>query len=116
VDTTPELCVSQPIGDGDTVFIIHGTGFRTFTTVTVQLLGVGVGPYEPVTSTVQPTTDMQGTFNYAVDQGHVFFSGPIPPGIYKVTASESGGLSASASFQVNANAQGGQGPPGPGPP
>ena len=116
VDTTPELCVSQPFGDGDTVYIIHGTGFRTFTTVTVQLVGVGVGPYEPVTSTVQPTTDLQGTFNYAVDQGHVFFSGPIPPGIYKVTASESGGLSASASFAVNPNAQGAQGPPGQGPP
>ncbi len=117
VDTTPELCVSQPFGDGDTVYIIHGTGFRKFTAVTVQLVGVGVGPYEPVTSTDQPTTDMQGTFNYAVDQGHVFFSGPIPPGIYKATASESGGLSASASFQVNAAAQGGPPvPPGQGPP
>ena len=117
VDTTPELCVSQPFGDGDTVYIIHGTGFRQFTTVTVQLVGVGVAPYQPVTSTDQPTTDIQGTFSYAVDQGHVFFTGPIPPGSYKVTASESGGLSASASFEVNAAAQGGppvapgQGPP-----
>jgi hypothetical protein len=117
VGTTPELCVSQPFGDGDTVYIIHGTGFRQFTTVTVQLVGVGVAPYQPVTSSDQPTTDIQGTFSYAVDQGHVFFTGPIPPGSYKVTAGESGGLSASASFQVNAAAQGGppvapgQGPP-----
>ncbi len=117
VDTTPELCVSQPFGDGYTVYVIHGTGFPQFTTVTVQLVGLGVAPYSPLTSADQPTTDIQGTFNYAVDQGHRFFSGPIPPGIYKVTATESDGSSASVSIQVNAAAQGGPpGAPGQGPP
>jgi serine/threonine protein kinase len=101
--TTPELCVSQPFGDGDTVFIIHGTGFRRFVTVTVRLVGVAVAPDHPV-------TDLQGAFNYAIDQGHRFFSGPIPPGDYKVVVTASGEHSASASFQVNPAANGG--PPG----
>jgi hypothetical protein len=104
--TTPELCVSQPFGDGDTVFIIHGTGFRRFTTVTVSLVGVGASPDHPV-------TDVEGTFNYAIDQGHRFFSGTIPPGDYKVVVSASGEHSASATFQVNPAANGG--PPGPPP-
>jgi serine/threonine protein kinase len=111
--TTPTLCVGQPYGDGDTGYVIHGTGFQKFTKVTVLLVGVGVAPYQPVTSPDHPTTDMEGTFNYIVDQGHRFFEGPIPPGIYKVEVSESGGHSASASFQVNAAAE--NGPPGPPP-
>ena len=112
--TSPEICVSQPFGDGDTVYVIHGVGFRPFAPVTVELAGVGVSPDHPV-------TDLQGTFNYAVDQGHRFFHGPIPPGTYRVTATASGGPSASASFRVNpANGrpppgQGGQGGQG-GPP
>jgi serine/threonine protein kinase len=117
VGTTPELCISQPYGDGDTVYIIHGTGFKQFVSVTVQLLGVGVPPYQPVTSPDHPVTDMQGTFSYAFDQGHLFFSGPIPPGIYKLVATESDGYSVSASFQVNPAAEGPPGqPPGQGPP
>jgi serine/threonine protein kinase len=109
-DTTPQLCVSQPYGDGDTGYVIHGTGFQKFTKVTVRLVGVGVAPYQPVTSPDSPTTDLQGTFNYIVDQGHRFFEGPIPPGIYKVEATESGGHSASVAFQVNPAAD--EGPPG----
>jgi hypothetical protein len=105
--SAPEICVSQPYGDGDTVYVIHGTGFRPLLPVTVELAGVGVSPDHPV-------ADLQGTFNYAIDQGHRFFhSGPIPPGTYRVVAmSSSGGLSASASFRVNPAANGGP-PPGP---
>jgi serine/threonine protein kinase len=113
--TTPELCVSQPYGDGDTVYIIHGTGFQRFTKVTVKLVGLGVSPDQPVTSPDHPVTDLQGTFNYAVDQGHRFFSGVIPAGFYKVVVTAPGESSASASFQVNPSASGGA-PPGPPPP
>ena len=104
--TSPEICVSQPFGDGDTVYVVHGAGFRPFAPVTVELAGVGVSPDHPV-------TDLQGTFNYAIDQGHRFFPhGPIPPGTYRVAAMTSSGPSASASFRVNAAANGGP-PPGP---
>jgi serine/threonine protein kinase len=111
--TTPELCLSQPFGDGDTVYVIHGTGFVPFTTVTVQLIGVGGSPDHTITSPDHPVTDIQGTFNYAVDQGQRFFSGPIPPGVYKVTATAPGGHRSSATFRVNSAANGG--PPGPPP-
>ena len=44
---------------------------RPFAPVTVKLVGVGVSPDHPV-------ADMQGTFNYAIDQGHYFFNGRDP--------------------------------------
>ncbi len=113
--TTPELCVSQPYGDGDTVFIIHGTGFQRFTTVTVKLVGLGVSPDQPVTSPDHPVTDLRGTFNYAVDQGHQFFSESIPPGSYEVVVTAPGEPNSTATFQVNPAASGGP-PPGQPPP
>jgi serine/threonine protein kinase len=99
--STPQVCVSQPYGDGYTVYVIHGSGFPPFTPVTVRLVGVGV-------SADHPRADMEGTFNYAVDQGHYFFRGPIPPNTYTVVVTGSGGRTASVSFQVH--------PPGTGQP
>ena len=93
------MCVSQPYGDGDTVYVIHGNGFAPFMPVTVRLVGVGVSAYHPL-------TDMQGTFNYAIDQGHYFFRGPIPPRTYTVVVTAPGGRTASASFQVHPPAAG----------
>jgi serine/threonine protein kinase len=98
---TADLCVSQPFGDSDTVFVIHGNGFLPFTQVTVSLVGVR-------SSRDHPTTDMQGSFNYAIDQGHYFFRGSMPPGTYSVLVTGAGGRSASVSFTVH--------PPAPGPP
>jgi serine/threonine protein kinase len=106
--STPQLCVSQPYGDGDTVFVVHGTGFAPGVRVTVHLSGHGVSQDRLV-------ADEMGTFNYAIDQGHYFFSGPIPAGQYTVTVTAPGGPSASTSFIVHPP----QGPPPgtpPGPP
>jgi hypothetical protein len=97
--TAPEICVSQPLGDGYTEFIIHGTGFPRFKPVTVRLDGVGVAPDPPV-------ADLQGTFSYAIDQGQVFFRGPIPPGTYRVVVTAASGQTAEVSFVVNAGAIG----------
>jgi serine/threonine protein kinase len=102
--TTPQLCVSQPWGDGYTVFVIHGNGYQPFTQVTVKLNRAGV-------SSAQVTTDRQGSFNYAIDQGHYFFKGLIPPGTYQVTVTGQGEQSVSASFRVYAA---GTAPPPPG--
>ncbi len=99
--STPQLCVSQPFGDGNTAFVIHGSGFLPLTSVTIQLAGVGASPDHPV-------ADQLGTFNYAIDQGHRFFRGVFPPGTYSVVVTGSGGRSARASFLVNQ--------PGPPPP
>jgi len=100
-DTTPQLCVAQPTGDGATVFVIHGSGYAPGLAVTVSLAGVGTSPDRPV-------TDQQGTFNYAIDQGHRFFRGPIPPGTYTAVATAPGERSVRVTFTVH--------PPGTGPP
>jgi Protein kinase domain len=100
---TAQVCVSQPYGDGDTVFVIHGSGFVPSTLVTVSLSGRGAAPY-------QPRADQQGTFSYAIDQGGYFFHGqPIPPGTYTAMATGTNGHHASAWFTV-------QTPPPPPPP
>jgi len=101
----PVVCVSQPYGDGNTVFVLHGSGFAPGTRVTVRLAGHGVSP-------IRPMADLQGTFSYAIDQGHYFFPGQIPPGTYSAVATGTNGSSASASFTVG----GPQGGPPPGQP
>jgi hypothetical protein len=107
---TPQLCVNQPFGDGNTVFVIHGSGFPPFTAVTIQIVGKGTSPDHPL-------ADRQGTFNYAFDQGHRFFATTIPPGTYNVIVTGSGGRSARTSFLVNApGPPPGGGPGGPGGP
>jgi serine/threonine protein kinase len=98
----PKLCVTQPLGDGDTVFVVHGNGFVPFTPVTISLVGVG-------SSRDHPVTDLLGSFNYAIDQGHAFFRGQIPPGTYEVLATGSAGRSATISFIVHPPVP----PPGP---
>jgi serine/threonine protein kinase len=100
----PKLAMGQPIGDGDTVFVVHGSGFVPLTPVTVHLVGIGIAPFHP-------TVDRLGTFNYAIDQGHLFFPGPIPPGTYHVLVTGARDRHATAAFLVNA-----QPPPPPGSP
>ena len=68
----PKLEMSQPYGDGDTVYVVHGSGFVPLTQVQVHLIGYGVASF-------RPTVDLKGTFNYAIDQGHVFFPGRSRP-------------------------------------
>ena len=92
------------------MYIVHGSGFRPSTTITVQLIGEGVPPDHLITSPDHPVTDMRGIFNYAVDQGHRFFSGPIPAGVYRVLASAPGEGSASAAFRINLPGSGGPPP------
>jgi serine/threonine protein kinase len=89
----PLLCVGQPWGDGTTVFILHGSGFGHHARLTVTVAGVHAAP-----ATV--TADDAGMFNYAIDQGHHFFSGPIPTGTYSAVVTAPGQGSATASFRV----------------
>jgi len=99
---SPEIELLQPIGDPDTIFLIHGTGWVPQSRVTVTLAGYGASP-------VRPVVDLKGTFNYAVNQGHEFFPRRIPPGVYHVVVTGPGGRRARAQFQVHAP------PPGQGP-
>jgi len=108
VSSTPQLCVSQPYGDINTVFVLHGSGFVPDTRVTVAIDGVGVSPFRPL-------TDQEGTFGYAIDQGGYFFHGHMRPGVYTAVATASNGKSISVSFRVDSVPAGGapgQPPPG----
>jgi serine/threonine protein kinase len=101
----PKLTLGQPYGDGNTGFQIHGSGFAPQTVIVLSLAGHGSVPAK-----YQPLTDPKGTFNYTIDQGHVFFAGEIPDGTYHVLATSANGTQqASAVFKVQA-------PPGPPPP
>ncbi len=92
--TQPKLEMSQPYGDGDTVYVVHGSGFVPLTQVQVRLIGHGVASF-------RPTVDLKGTFNYAIDQGHVFFPGAIPAGTYRVVVTGPRGRRATATFLVH---------------
>jgi hypothetical protein len=89
----PILCISQPWGDGNTVYIVHGTDFGPYAVVTLTLSGVHALP-------VQVKADDRGWFNYAVDQGHHFFPGLIPTGTYKAVVTAPGDGSTTVSFRV----------------
>jgi hypothetical protein len=46
------------------------------------------------------TVDARGMFNYALDQGHLFFHGLIPAATYSAVVTAPGQGSATASFRV----------------
>lgn len=89
----PAIGVSQPSGDGDTVFVIRGQWWPVGQPVTVTLVGVGASP-------VHPIADHGGTFNYAVNQDHEFFAGALPAGTYTLRVTDAAGASAAATFEV----------------
>jgi hypothetical protein len=91
--SSPAIGVSQPTGDAGTIFIVRGQAWPAGSVLTISLVGVGTSPYHPV-------VDQDGTFNYALNQDHDFFSGSIPPGTYTVRASDADGVSATAKFEV----------------
>ena len=93
---TPQLCLNQPFGDGYTVYVIHGEGYLPLSPITVKLVGAGVS----LVSRDRPLADRQGTFNYAIGQGHDFFPGQIPPGTYSVVVTAPSRSSVSSSFVV----------------
>lgn len=90
---TPRLVLNQPFGDGHTVFVVHGSGFKPLTPVRIEIVGRGFSPDRLI-------ADQKGTFNYAIDQGHAFYPGLIPVGYHKVVAVGAGRRRASVSFQV----------------
>jgi serine/threonine protein kinase len=93
INSAPQICVSQPFGDGYTEFVIHGVGFVPKEPITITVDGVA--------SPDHPTADKVGTFNYVIDQGHYFFHAkPIPAGNHEVVVSAAGGLRADTSFLV----------------
>jgi hypothetical protein len=98
-DGRPQIAPYQSLGDGNTVFVLHGQGWAPGQPVTVALAGRA--------SPDHPIVDLAGTFSYAINQAHEFFSGPLPPGTYRVMVTTPDGAKAVASFVVR------RPPPGP---
>ena len=92
---------------------MHGSGFIPSTRVVLSISGVGSTPLKD-----EPVTDPKGTFNYTIDQGHVFFPHEIPDGTYHVVATDrTSRQHASTEFKVQApQAPLPSGPPPTGPP
>jgi hypothetical protein len=90
----PEIMMAQPTGDGNTVFVIHGSGWDPGRAITVRLAGRRASP-------VHPVVDLAGMFSYAINQTHEFFPGKIPLGTYEIVATGSGGGKAEAFFIVD---------------
>ena len=44
--------------------------------------------------------DGAGAFNYTIDQGHVFYPGPIPLGRHEVVVTGAAGRRLSTTFQI----------------
>ena len=88
----PGIEVLQPAGDGATGFVVHGAGWPPRSTVTLTLAGRG-------TTHVQVPVDDAGAFNYTIDQGHVFYPGPIPAGGHEVVVTGAGGRRRSTTFR-----------------
>jgi hypothetical protein len=73
----------QPTGDGNTGFVVHGAGWRPWSTVTLTL-----GDRSNVS--IPLAVDGAGSFNYTIDQGHRFYPGPIPAGNHEVVVTGDG--------------------------
>ncbi len=91
----PFIALNQDFGDKDTGFVVHGQNWPANRPVTISL--VGVGPTQ-----IHLVADDAGTFNCVINQGHEFFPGGLPPGVYTVRATDSAGASATARFRVAA--------------
>jgi hypothetical protein len=76
----PGIKMIQPAGDGNTGFVVHGAGWPPRSTVTLTLAGRRG-------TSVRLVADDAGSFNYTIDQGHVFYPGLIPAGRHEVVVS-----------------------------
>jgi len=93
----PVIGVSQPTGDGTTIFIVRGESWPPGQLLTITLVG-GLGLE---TSPIHPIVDRDGSFNYAINQDHEFFRGALPAGTYTVRVTDGAGVSARARFRVS---------------
>jgi hypothetical protein len=90
----PAIGVSQPTGDAGTIFIVRGQWWPPGSRLTVTLVGHRA-------SAIRPVVDGDGTFNYAINQDHEFFAGPLRAGTYTVRVTDAAGTSAQARFRVS---------------
>src|SRR5450755_3427947 len=97
----PSVCMVQSVGNANTTFVVHGSGFAPGRPVTVSMSGVGPPPAASRimvgTAATKPVTGHDGTFSVTVNQ---LFRGPYPAGLFTVVVTGPGGTQASANFMV----------------
>ncbi|HUB22236.1 MAG TPA: serine/threonine-protein kinase [Streptosporangiaceae bacterium] len=108
------LCMNQSQGGPAADFIVEGQDFPPGQPVVVMLSEVGPPPQNKplvrMTSTFKPVTTAKGTFKVLVSQ---LYAGSLPPGLFTVQVTASGGSQAQTQFMVlPADAPAGA-PPGP---
>lgn len=96
----PFVGLNQPYGDSNTTFVLHGQNWPPGALLTITLLRGNSASLRRLKSPIQPLSDGAGTFNYAINQDHEFFSGGLPVGIYTVRVAAPGGAHAEAKFDV----------------
>jgi hypothetical protein len=89
----PAVALNQPFGDTHSTFVVMGAGFPAGARITIRLAGAG-------SSAGHTTADDSGAFNFAINQGHEFFRGWLPPGTYRVEVIAPGGFRQTASMIV----------------
>jgi len=89
----PAIWISQTYGDGYTVFVVLGRGWPPGMPVTIAL--------NRRASPIHPIADRAGTFFYAINQGHEYFPGRLPPGDYSVVVTGASGFRTEIGFTVN---------------
>jgi serine/threonine protein kinase len=89
----PAIEILQQIGYPSTEFVVHGSGWKPGSWVSIKLVGHRSDPE-------RPEVDISTTFNYVVNQDHAFFAGSIPPGLYEIIVTDSDGQHASTQFRV----------------
>jgi hypothetical protein len=102
----PGIEMIQPTGDGNTGFVVHGAGWPPRSTLTLALAGRG-------SASVRVVVDGAGSFNYTIDQGHVFYPGPIPAGRHEVVITGDGRRLSTAFHVVQGPPPGGAPSPAP---
>ena len=90
----PQVTLNQTFGDGNSTFVVHGSGLKAGRKVSIRLDSGRVSPQMPV-------VDFGGTFNYVINQSHEFYAGKIPPGSHRVTVSVAGVPAMGAAFTIN---------------
>ena len=88
----PVAILNQVTGDGNTIFLVQGRLWRPASRVTLIVDGRS--------SPIHPVVDSAGTFNYAINESYELFSGPIPPGYYRVVIKGVRGVRVATYFTV----------------
>jgi serine/threonine protein kinase len=96
------VALNQRTGDQLTGFVVEGRGWPPLQPVTVRIAGFGRSAHD--------TADAAGTFDFGINQDHVFFSGRIPVGRHRVIVTGSG-IRESITFTVHRVPARPKGPP-----